>query len=822
MPRARFAQLYEDERDIVPSLDKFVSEGLANGAGAIVVATREHLDELDARWAARGFDIAAALAKEQYVPLEAEATLAHLLRDGWPDPRLFRGLIEPILERAVRRFPRIVAFGEMVGLLWQREQFSAAVRLEQLWSEVAAHRPVTLFCAYRLETASDPGEQETLPEPGESGLFSHTDGLQGASSETLPGQDLVRRLEREISKRKLIERTLARRERDMRDFLQNAPVPMHSVGPDGIVSWANAAELALLGLTPEECIGQPLTRFHADPEAANRLLERLMRGEDLRGEPAVLRAKDGTLKHVLIDSNGLWENEKFVHSRCLTRDVTQIYESAQVGRLLAAIVESSDDAIVSKTLEGRISSWNSGAEQLFGYSAEEAVGKPVTMIIPPDLQHEEKMILAKLVRGERIKSFQTKRLRKDGRLIDVSLTVSPVRDASGKIIGASKVARDITDRLRVEDQLRRVGQRKDEFLAMLGHELRNPLAPISNTAEMLRLSTLGDASKQEMCGVLARQVQHMTRLLDDLLDVSRISQGKIQFRSELVDVFGVIARACEVVRPIMDANRHALSVQLPAAPLRVKGDLIRLVQAVSNLLNNAAKYTPPGGKILISADVDSGNVVIRVRDNGMGIPADVLPTVFELFMQADRTLGRANGGLGIGLTLVRKIVEQHHGRIEATSAGPDQGSEFTIRLPALVGPLGEHAIPSSLVPASLRDEPSKRVLVVDDNHDSGDSMAMLLRKIGHQVTVALDGPSALSAASDFDPEFVLLDIGLPGMDGYEVAKRLRALGCRATLAALTGHGRADDQERSRSAGIAHHFTKPVCISTLREVIALSY
>jgi signal transduction histidine kinase/ActR/RegA family two-component response regulator len=377
------------------------------------------------------------------------------------------------------------------------------------------------------------------------------------------------------------------------------------------------------------------------------------------------------------------------------------------------------------------------------------------------------------------------------------------------------------ERKRAEEALREADRRKDEFLAMLAHELRNPLAPISNALHVVRLrGDDRDDGVREAWEIMERQVEHMVRLVDDLLDVGRITRGKITLQKQPVDVATVVSRAVEGSRPLIDARRHRLEVVLPAGPLRVEGDPTRLAQVVWNLLNNSAKYTPEGGRITLAAERGRGEVALRVRDTGMGIPAEALPTIFDLFTQAERTLDRAEGGLGIGLTLVRRLTELHGGAVEAHSEGPGRGSEFVVRLPLLP----EEAPAAAAAPRDGRRDrppPRRRVLVVDDNTDSAASLTMLLRLIGHEAHAAHDGRAALGAVEAYRPELVLLDIGLPVLDGYEVARNIRAEAKYdgVVLAALTGYGGEEDRRRSQVSGFDHHLVKPVDLRALQALLA---
>jgi CheY-like chemotaxis protein len=325
---------------------------------------------------------------------------------------------------------------------------------------------------------------------------------------------------------------------------------------------------------------------------------------------------------------------------------------------------------------------------------------------------------------------------------------------------------------------------------------------------------------REVRDMMDRQLQHLIRLVDDLLDLSRITRGKIRLQTEVMSLAHVLARAVETCRPLIEERHHRLSVAAPPGQLLVEGDAVRLAQVVGNLLNNAAKYTEDGGQIWLSAAREGDEAVVRVRDTGMGIPAEMLGSVFELFTQVDRSLDRSQGGLGIGLTLVRQLVEMHGGRVEAHSGGAGQGSEFVVRLPQL-SPKALPEVQQSLSPGLTSRGPGRRVLVVDDNRDAAESLALLLEVAGHQVRACHDGPAALERVEEFQPDVVLLDIGLPGMDGYEVARRLRALpgGRGVLLVALTGYGQDDDQRRAREAGFDHHLIKPADLEALAGLLA---
>jgi PAS domain S-box-containing protein len=465
--------------------------------------------------------------------------------------------------------------------------------------------------------------------------------------------------------------------------------------------------------------------------------------------------------------------------------------------------------VLVRGLDNRITFWSKGTEELYGWSAAEALGRDSHELLRTQFPQPREEIRVELMRtgqwtGEMIHTS------KDGTRVVVASHWALHRDEQGEPVAILEVNNDVTELKKVRERLEEADRQKDEFLAMLAHELRNPLAPIHNAIRLLQ--TLGPDQKELVWarGVVQRQVQHLSRLVDDLLDVSRINRGKITLKKEVVDLGEVIARAVETSLPLIEAKGHQLSVAMPPRKIYLVGDSVRLAQVISNLLNNAAKYTDQGGRIELLGQWDPNQVVLRVRDTGIGIPADMLPRVFDLFQQVNRSLDRSEGGLGIGLTLVRRLVELHRGTIEAHSAGPGMGSEFVVRLP--IRPENVPQTPSTIRENVTRGQPAgRRVLVVDDNRDAAESLALLLRLKRHEVQVAYDGPEALEAARRHHPEVVVLDIGLPRMDGYEVARRLRQEPGleKTTLIALTGYGRDEDRRRSQEAGFDRHLTKPV-------------
>ncbi len=701
-----FVQFYETDAFLLNSLRDFIGAGLATDDACIVVATEAHREGLDERLLAYGLDVAAARAAGRYVALDAAETLAQFMVNGAPEPGRFTQVIEPLVQQAAQGNRRVRIFGEMVALLWAEGNQESAIGLEELWNQLLKTHPFVLFCAYPMDGFG--GERVAAPFGHVCSTHSRVVPAESYTALTEPDdrlrmivelQQKAQALEAEIAERQRTEEQLRRSQQELSDFVENAVVGLHWVGPDGTILWANQAEMELLGYPREEYIGRHIAEFHADPPVIADILQCLTDGQQIHGYEARLLCKDGSIKDVLIDSNVYRVDGQFIHTRCFTRD--------------------------------------------------------------------------------------------------------------------------ISDRKRAEEALKQANRRKDEFLAMLAHELRNPLAPIRSAVEVLRRLGPPEPQLQQARDVIDRQVTHLTRLVDDLLDTARITQGKITLRKEKLELMTVIGRALETSRPLIEARRHQLHVSLPQDSMPLEGDLVRLAQVVSNLLNNAAKYTEEGGQIWLTAELSEFEILLRVRDNGVGISASLLPHLFDLFTQADRSLDRSEGGLGIGLALVRSLVEMHSGRVEAFSPGPNQGSEFVVHLPRLTKAAlrGKTAAVAAAAPAPTPTS-CRRILVVDDSVDSAACMALLFRLDGHEVQVAHDGRAALDIARMFQPQVVLLDIGLPGIDGYEVARRLREWPemQKTILIALTGYGRAEDQRLAEQAGFDHHLTKPVDPDTVEALV----
>ncbi len=489
----------------------------------------------------------------------------------------------------------------------------------------------------------------------------------------------------------------------------------------------------------------------------------------------------------------------------------------------ARLVESEERfRLATEALAGGIYEWDvaggvversAGLVELLGYGGEGVEENLVwwsERVHPGDAAAREHAIAAALESDARTYNTEYRIRHRNGGWVWIRDRGRLVRDNDGRAVRIVGHITDISARKGAEDALRVADRRKDEFLAMLAHELRNPLAPIRNAVDYMMLKNLPDPHLEWARGVIERQVAQMARLLDDLLDIARVTSGKLTLRAARLDLESVFRAAVETSRPIMDASGQELVVEIPPQPIPLDGDLTRLDQIVSNLLNNAAKYTPRGGRIRLSAQRMGDEVVVSVRDNGIGIAPEMLPHVFELFSQVDLPREERQGGLGVGLALTKRLVEMHGGTIAAASGGPGKGSEFTVRLPIAQGE------PAAPPPASEAVRPvapdvSRRILVVDDRPDAADTLGVLLRMLGHEIRTANEGREALRVAGEFLPEVVLLDIGMPGMNGYEVAQALRRMPglAGAVLVAITGYGQEVDKARSKEAGIDHHLVKPV-------------
>jgi PAS domain S-box-containing protein len=646
--------------------------------------------------------------------------------------------------------------------------------------------------------------------------------------------------------------------RKQREWLQ---VTLSSIGDavittdaNGSITLINPVAETLTGWPQEIAIGRALpevfiivneeTRRPVENPALRAIREGVIFG---LANHTVLIARDGTERP--IDDSGAPIKDpdgKVMGAVLIFRDISERRRVEKERALLAGIVESSDDAIIGKNLDGIIESWNAAAERLFGYSAGEAIGQPITIIIPPERIDEEKLILERLRRGERLEHFETVRLAKNGKALDISLTASPIRGAAGRIIGASKIARDISERKQADEALRdAIGREqmlrekaeeasrvKDEFLATISHELRTPLNAILGWATLLRRHSLDEASATRALETIERNAKTQAQLIEDILEVSRITAGKLRLEVKPTELIPLIKNAIDAVQYAAEAKGVQLQMILDPVASHIQGDAVRLQQVVWNLLSNAVKFTPKGGLVQVRLERADSQAQITVSDTGEGISAGFLPYVFDRFRQAEGTTTRRHGGLGLGLAIARHLVEVHGGTIQAHSAGSGEGASFTVRLPLRAvrasGPLAmtppENAQPQepmvNVYPAILY---GLRILAVDDELDTREMVKAVLEQYGADVITAGSAREAFEALPGFQPDVLVSDIGMPEEDGYSLIRKVRALkseeGGKTPAVALTGYVRVEERMRALEAGYQMFVPKPVEADELVTMIA---
>jgi len=489
---------------------------------------------------------------------------------------------------------------------------------------------------------------------------------------------------------------------------------------------------------------------------------------------------------------------------------------------LAAIIDSSDDAIVSKTLKGIVTTWNKGAERIFGFTADEMVGKPILKIIPDDRQGEEVEILRRIHLGERVDHFETIRRRKDGALINVSVTISPVRDASGAIIGVSKIARDITLWKRIQNELtaakesaEAASRAKDLFLSVLSHELRTPLTPALATISFLEQDESLPPAMREQLGVVRRNIETEARLVDDLLDLTRIARDKLSLHHEVIDAHAAIRNVVAMFQKEIDAKGLTVSTSFRAKHALVWADAGRFQQILLNLLSNAVKFTWPEGSISIRSSNSGDMLRIEVADNGVGIEPDLLARIFQPFEQGEASMARRFGGLGLGLSIVRSLIEMHHGSVSASSGGKNKGATFVIQIPTTPKSLDSKTSGNGNAPPKMLA--GCRTLLVEDHTDTRNVMGVVLRSFGCQVTAAGSVQEAAEASKDGPFDLLICDFGLPDGTGADVMREIKQVQ-QIKAIAITGFGQDEDIRRSKDAGFAVHLTKPVSIDALQHAI----
>jgi PAS domain S-box-containing protein len=1012
-PTAHLVQFYEEEKFLCETVCEYVSAGLASGEPTIVIATAAHLAAFTDALRANYFDLERACGRRQLTLLDADETLTTFMRDGVPDRNLFRKHIGAVVRQVRSQHDErpARAYGEMVDVLWKSGNRQAAIQLEHLWNDLAADEMFSLVCGYGMDgfhSAQDVADFERVCSchshvmPTES--FSKLKSEDVRLREVGALQQRARALEAEIAHRQALEAELREREDELRDFLDNAVEGIHWVDANGIILYANKAELALLGYTSTEYVGRNITEFHVDGDVIQDMLARLRRGETIADYEARLRSRDGAIKHVLVNSNVLFRGGKFVHTRCLSRDITARKEAEdrlrQAEARFRAMHEATPDgvgvtlpvrdehgaiqdfrftyanpvvtkdlqaaagALVGRTLlevlpgldrtpfwlafgrvaeggqpevfeqpytnDGRTKWYRSivvsigqelaityaditdrkRAEDSFRFLAEastilassldyEATLSSVVKLAVPTIAdfaacdmlasnggvhrlaiehvHPAKVTLARELYQRSTECHGAAHVIRTGKAehirditdtseatlenvaakgvaesLDLRSSVCVPMTVRGRVAGALTLAWGPSGRRYtaddvglVEELARRAGLAienavhykaaadaslaKDEFLAVVSHELRTPLNAILGWVHMLREDSVPAARQGHALETIERNARAQNQLIEDLLDVSRIVSGKLRLDVAPVDLQSVVERAIETVRPAASSKNISLKPTLDPEASLVMGDADRLQQVVWNLLSNAVKFSPKGSDVHIALRTRASTIELMVRDHGQGIEPLFLPHVFERFRQADGGTARGNGGLGLGLAIVRNLVELHGGNIRAESAGPGRGAAFTVSLP--ISPLRS---PSFVRPPALHltavtphlEYPCELagldVLVVDDEADARELLSALLARCKMRVTTAATVEEAIALVRTNRPDIVVSDIGMPDQDGYVLIKRLRALapeeGGRTPAVALTAFARTEERTKALVSGFSMHVPKPVEPSELLGVL----
>jgi PAS domain S-box-containing protein len=623
----------------------------------------------------------------------------------------------------------------------------------------------------------------------------------------------------DITDRRLAEQALRDREEQLRTIVEATPECVKIVAADGTLLQMNSSGLAMVcARQPGTLVGRNVYDVIApeDRERFREFNERICGGERGTLQFDIVNL-DGERRRMDTHAVPMRQPDGSVAQLAITRDVTRQHDAAialaQSEERYRQVVENQSEMVCRFRPDGEILFVNAAYARSLGRTAAEMTGRRCWDFIPQADHANVRNMLARLTPEAREIRIENRFETQEGTRWTLWTNRALAFDGTGRPTELQSTGVDITDRRRAEETLREADRRKDEFLAILSHELRNPLAPIRNFVSLLRTRGEDPRVLKEALPVLERQVGHLVRLVDDLLDVARINRGDIVLQKRLVTLGEIVTSAVEISRPLIESRRHELAINLSARDATMSGDPVRLAQVLANVLNNAATYTPPGGRIDLTADVDERIVTVRVRDNGPGISPDTARTMFELFVRGENTRNHP-AGFGIGLALARRLLEMHHGSIESFSTG--QGSDFVIRLPVHRGPSAR-----AEARARSRGAEGRKVLVVDDNLDAAESLALLLNALGAETQVAGDGAQALELLARSEPDVVLLDIGMPGMDGYEVAREIRSRhkDSAVTLVALTGWGQDKDRRLAAEAGFDHHLVKPAGIEAIERILA---
>jgi PAS domain S-box-containing protein len=874
-PEQHWVQFYATESFLADEVTRFIAEGIAAGQPAVIIATKAHRDAFAQRLAARELDVSALVDENMLVMLDAEETLSTFMIEDVPQCQRFERTIGDVFVKlkAARPAATCRAYGEMVDVLWRRGLHDAAIRLEEMWNDLRAHHTFELLCAYVIDSFYEEVGIPRIcsthshvlpPEPRVEAPSSMAETVQSLVAEIARRSTVERALHESLQRAHLAEAAAEAARDDLEDFFDHAVVAIHRVDADGIIRWANRAELELVGYEAHEYVGHHIADFHEDRAAIEDMLARLRRGETLHDYEARVRTKSGEVRIVHVSSN--FQHKDGGTTRCFSRDVSDEKQAERRATVLLELTAGLSRAITAeeaarvliqetRKLVGAeaggvllLDSTGANSERLIFESdyrgaaqsldrlplsaampiCEAARTGKIVWVVGKDEIERRYPHLAALRENVSALTWGAVPIVFEGRVLGAigfkctqERSIDPYEESF--LLTVARHCGQAIERARLHDtahaaraEAEQANRAKDEFLAILGHELRNPLAPILTAVQLMRLR--GENSSAREQNIIERQVNHLTHIVDDLLDISRVARGMIELAKRPLKLRTLVTKALEITSPLFEERRHRLDLIQPDEDIWLEADETRLCQVLTNVLSNAAKYTPPQGQIAVRVTRGQGRVTIRVRDNGNGIAADLLPRVFDLFVQGQRTHEQHRGGLGIGLALVRNLVRLHGGTVTAHSEGRGQGTEFAIELPIIE--VRDEAKAAADSDRDLRQRVhvhSRRILVVDDNDDAGELLAEMLRSVGHVVVTALDGPRALEIARTFTPEVAVLDIGLPLMDGYQLAAALRErFGASLRLLAVTGYGQEQDRRHAIDAGFECHLVKPV---SLQKVLA---